>query len=64
MNDLHGHLGTRGIKLADNPISVSQMGELIDMVQGGKITGEYFCFSGKEYNKHGELILSQAHPAE
>ena len=40
-HELLGQLAARKEKFTQNPISVEQMGELIDMVQNGNITGPY-----------------------
>ncbi|KAI5993624.1 GatB/GatE catalytic domain-containing protein [Pisolithus albus] len=40
--DLVGQLASRKETFSDNPVSVEHMGELIDMVQSGKVTGESF----------------------
>lgn len=40
-HELLGQLAGRKETFTQNPVSVNQMGELIDMVQNGSITGEY-----------------------
>ncbi|KAH7916227.1 GatB/GatE catalytic domain-containing protein [Hygrophoropsis aurantiaca] len=47
-HDLLGQLSARKETFGDNPVSVLQLGELIDMVQDGKITGT----SGKTILRH------------
>lgn len=46
--DLLGQLASRKETFSDNPVSVEHMGELIDMVQSGKVTGT----SGKTLLRH------------
>lgn len=41
-HELLGQLSLRKETFRDNHMSVKQMGELIDMVQSGKITGNNF----------------------
>lgn len=40
LHELLGQLAARKETFSDNPISVEQMGELVDMVQSGKMTGD------------------------
>lgn len=40
-HELLGQLAARKETFTQNPVSVEQMGELIDLVQNGGITGEY-----------------------
>jgi aspartyl-tRNA(Asn)/glutamyl-tRNA(Gln) amidotransferase subunit B len=40
-HELLGQLGARKETFTQNPVSIEQMGELIDMVQDGSITGEH-----------------------
>ncbi|KAG1735696.1 GatB/GatE catalytic domain-containing protein [Suillus paluster] len=47
-HELLGQLTARKETFSDNPVSVEQLGELIDLVQDGKITGT----SGKSLLKH------------
>ncbi|KAI6152376.1 GatB/GatE catalytic domain-containing protein [Pisolithus tinctorius] len=47
-HDLLGQLAARKETFSDNPVSVKHMGELIDMVQSGKVTGT----SGKTLLRH------------
>ncbi|KAI0331302.1 Glutamyl-tRNA amidotransferase B subunit [Cubamyces sp. BRFM 1775] len=54
-HELLGQLAFRNETFTDNPITVEQMGELIDLVQNGKITGT----SGKTILRH---ILSTRTP--
>ena len=42
IHELLGQLAARKETFSDNPVSVEQMGELVDMVQCGKMTGGYF----------------------
>ena len=44
-HELLGQLALRKETFTQNPISVEQMGELIDMVQNGSITGKHFFLS-------------------
>jgi hypothetical protein len=39
-HELLGQLAARKETFSDNPVSVEQLGELVDMVQGGKVTGD------------------------
>lgn len=39
-HELIGQLTARKETFSDNPVSVEQLGELIDLVQDGKITGK------------------------
>lgn len=39
IHELLGQLAARKETFSDNPVSVEQMGELVDMVQCGKMTG-------------------------
>ena len=41
IHELLGQLAARKETFGDNPVSVAQMGELVDMVQCGKMTGVY-----------------------
>ncbi|KAG0702424.1 GatB/GatE catalytic domain-containing protein [Suillus ampliporus] len=47
-HELLGQLTARKETFSDNPVSIEQLGELIDLVQDGKITGT----SGKSLLKH------------
>ncbi|TBU33054.1 Glutamyl-tRNA amidotransferase B subunit [Dichomitus squalens] len=47
-HELLGQLAFRNETFRENPISVEQMGELVDLVQGGKVTGT----SGKTILRH------------
>lgn len=44
IHELLGQLAARKETFSDNPVSVEQMGELVDMVQCGKLTGAYICY--------------------
>ncbi|KAH7919539.1 Glutamyl-tRNA amidotransferase B subunit [Leucogyrophana mollusca] len=59
-HDLLGQLSARKETFGDNPVSVSQLGELIDMVQTGKITGT----SGKTILRHMIAHPSDSSPLE
>ncbi|KAF8550387.1 Glutamyl-tRNA amidotransferase B subunit [Imleria badia] len=48
IHELIGQLAARKETFSDNPVSVEQMGELVDMVQCGKMTGT----SGKTLLRH------------
>lgn len=39
IHELLGQLAARKETFSDNPVSVTQMGELVDMVQSGQMTG-------------------------
>jgi aspartyl-tRNA(Asn)/glutamyl-tRNA(Gln) amidotransferase subunit B len=41
IHELLGQLAARKDTFSDNPVSVEQMGELVDMVQCGQMTGVY-----------------------
>jgi len=41
IHELLGQLAARKETFSDNPVSVEQMGELVDMVQCGKMTGAH-----------------------
>lgn len=41
LNELSGTLASKNISFQENPISVERFGNLIDLVQGGTITGKY-----------------------
>ena len=41
IHELLGQLAARRETFSDNPVTVEQMGELVDMVQCGKMTGVY-----------------------
>ena len=42
IHELLGQLAARKETFSDNPVSVEQMGELVDMVQCGQMTGGCF----------------------
>ena len=44
-HELLGQLALRKETFTQNPVSVEQMAELIDMVQNGSITGKHFFLS-------------------
>lgn len=48
IHELLGQLTTRKETFSDNPISVEQMGELVDMVQSEKLTGVDRCSSSQK----------------
>ncbi|OAX34793.1 Glutamyl-tRNA amidotransferase B subunit [Rhizopogon vinicolor AM-OR11-026] len=56
-HELLGQLTARKETFSDNPVSVAQLGELMDLVQDGKITGT----SGKSLLKH--IITNQSSAA-
>jgi aspartyl-tRNA(Asn)/glutamyl-tRNA(Gln) amidotransferase subunit B len=52
-HELLGQLAARDETFSDNPVSVAQLGELIDLVQDGKITGWFSHFVKLHtYNHH------------
>ncbi|KIJ13270.1 hypothetical protein PAXINDRAFT_170551 [Paxillus involutus ATCC 200175] len=57
-HELLGQLAARKETFSDNPVSVEQLGELVDMVQGGKVTGT----SGKTLLRHIIAHRSTASP--
>ncbi|KAF9226883.1 Glutamyl-tRNA amidotransferase B subunit [Gyrodon lividus] len=58
-HELLGQLAARKETFSDNPVSMEQMGELIDMVQSGKVTGT----SGKTLLRHIITSRSTASPS-
>ncbi|KAJ8593154.1 Glutamyl-tRNA amidotransferase B subunit [Rhizopogon salebrosus TDB-379] len=58
-HELLGQLAARDETFSDNPVSVAQLGELIDLVQDGKITGT----SGKSLLKYIIANRSSAAPS-
>lgn len=65
IHELLGQLAARKETFSDNPVSVEQMGELVDMVQSGKITGAYLgiCYTSIVYpsslGTSGKALLRQ-----
>ncbi|KAF8138915.1 Glutamyl-tRNA-Gln amidotransferase B subunit [Boletus edulis] len=59
IHELLGQLAARKETFSDNPVSVEQMGELVDMVQNGKMTGK----SGKALLRHMVTSRSTASPS-
>lgn len=41
-HELLGQLAARKETFTENPVTIGQMGELIDMVQSKQLTGKYF----------------------
>ncbi|GAA5815423.1 hypothetical protein MFLAVUS_008931 [Mucor flavus] len=58
LNELSGTLASKNISFQENPISVERFGNLIDLVQGGTITGK----TGKDVIKL--MIDSQSNPLD
>jgi len=59
IHELLGQLAARKETFSDNPVSVVHMGELVDMVQNGNITGK----SGKALLRHMVTSRSTASPS-
>ncbi|KAF8437251.1 Glutamyl-tRNA amidotransferase B subunit [Boletus edulis BED1] len=59
IHELLGQLAARKETFSDNPVSVEQMGELVDMVQNGEMTGK----SGKALLRHMVTSRSTASPS-
>ncbi|KAN0097054.1 GatB/GatE catalytic domain containing protein [Tylopilus felleus] len=59
IHELLGQLAARKETFSDNPVSATQMGELVDMVQSGQMTGK----SGKALLRHMVTSRSTASPS-
>jgi aspartyl-tRNA(Asn)/glutamyl-tRNA(Gln) amidotransferase subunit B len=60
INDLFGRLAKQGLDVADSPVSASQLGEIIDLISNGEISGkiakELFEIVWSEGGNPGEIV--------